>query len=114
MYKHVSERFKEENIPLPYETFHADINKRRFLEDVLNSVTFVLNMSLEACGEPGLATTSGCISQKDIDILGLTDEIILSGNSDQRDSCLCPANKRQLIKGKPGRCSNNCLYCFWF
>ena len=113
MYKHVSERFKEENIPLPYKTFHAELKTRKYLEDILNTVTFVLNMSLEACGEPGLSTTSGCISQKDIDILGLTDIIKLEGNADQRDACLCPSNKRQLIKGKGQQCNNKCIYCFW-
>lgn len=113
MYNHVKERFTEEGIQLPYETFHADLKARKHLEEVMKTASYIMGAEIEACGEPNLETTSGCISQKDIDILGLTDEIKLFGKADQRENCLCPSNKRQLIKGKPEQCSNKCLYCFW-
>lgn len=113
MYSHVKDRFNDAKIPLPYETFHADLAKRKYLEDVMKIATFMMDADLEACGEPDLTTTSGCISQKDIDILGLTDKITLVGNAEQRKNCLCPKNKQQLIKGKPSPCKNNCIYCFW-
>ena len=112
-YEHVKKRFKENGIQLPYESFHADIKTRKYLEDIMKVSTYIMNADLEACGEPDIETTQGCISQKDIDILGLTDKITLSGLADQRGSCKCPANKKQLIKCKPEPCKNGCLYCFW-
>lgn len=68
--------------------------------------------TVEACGEPGIDSIP-CLSQKDIDILGLTDEIVLEGSAKQRKSCGCPANKTSLFKGKPERCLHKCLYCYW-
>ena len=112
MYKHVSDRFSENNIPQPYKTFHAPKNDIIKLNGIMVACAEIMGAQVEACGEPNLNTT-GCISQKDIDILGLSGTITLDGKSDQRDSCLCPSNKRQLIKGKPTQCPNGCLYCFW-
>jgi len=112
MYKHVIDRFNEENIPLPYKSFHAEISDRKKLDNIIRGCGFLMGSDIEACGEPDMKTI-GCISQKDIDILGLTNEITLIGNADQRNGCLCPSNKHQLIKCKPAPCENSCLYCFW-
>jgi len=112
MYKHVIDRFKELNIPLPYETFHADSGRLSVLSTVIDTCAYMMNGRAEACGEPNIQTI-GCISQMDIDILGLTNQITLTGNADQRTGCKCPQNKKQLIKGKPGRCESSCTYCFW-
>lgn len=112
MYNHVKERFNDEGIKLPYESFHADKVKINGLYTVLESVCYINNIELEACGEPGFEPTP-CISQKDIDILGLTNEITLEGNAEQRSGCNCPSNKIQILKQKPERCENKCLYCFW-
>lgn len=112
MYKHVIDRFNEENIPLPYKTFHADIADRKYLDEKLRAIAVFMGATVEACGEPGFPSL-GCISQKDIDILGLTNDIILVGDADQRTECKCPSNKKQLIKGKPEPCATACLYCFW-
>lgn len=111
-YKHVIERFHEAGIPLPQNCFDAPKESIILLSEYMLAASIVMGADLEVCGEKELPTT-GCISQKDIDILGLTDEIILSGSADQRGGCLCPKNKTQLIKNKPGRCENACLYCFW-
>lgn len=113
IYEHVKDRFKENGLQVPYETFHADLKTRKHLEDIMKISAYLMDADIEACGEPNLQTTSGCISQKDIDILGLTDKIILAGSADQRKVCLCPSNKKELIKCKPEPCSNGCLYCFW-
>lgn len=113
MYNHVKERFAEHNIKLPYETFHAPLHKRIAVRDMLDAACFMLDFNLEACGEPDINSIP-CISQKDIDILGLTDEIKLEGNAGQRTNCHCPANKVEILtKHKPTRCKNECLYCFW-
>lgn len=110
MYKHVLERFKEENIKPPYETFNANIVKINGLYSILQGICYVNDIDLEACGEEGYHTP--CISQKDLDILQITD-IKLIGSAEQRKTCGCPSNKTELIKGKPQRCPNKCLYCFW-
>jgi DNA repair photolyase len=113
MYEYVKTRFSNKNITIPYETFHANLKTRKYLEDIMKVASYMIDADIESCGEPDLDTTIGCISQKDIDILGLTDKINLIGKSEQRDNCKCPGNKRQLIKGKPASCDNKCLYCFW-
>lgn len=112
MYKHVKERFNEKNIPLPYDTFHAPLENRMDVYNTLKVLGFRHGFEVEACGEPDIESCS-CISQKDIDILGLNDRIKLVGDKEQRKSCHCPSNKHQLIKDKPSQCENKCLYCFW-
>lgn len=119
MYKHVKDRFKKNNIPIPYETFHADEEKRN------NAVNTIIKIaeengfkSIECCGEPTTKMFPNlmycpCLSQKDVDILGLTDKINLVGNKEARKNCGCPKNKTELIKDKPKQCNNGCLYCFW-
>ena len=110
MYQHVKERFAENNIPLPYESFHAPQINRQMCHAALQLKCQFLGMELEACGEPDIESIS-CISQKDVDILGVDIELV--GEKQQRKTCHCPANKTELIKGKPHRCNNACLYCFW-
>ena len=113
-YKHVKKRFKEEGIEELYGgEFHAPLELRKEyaakIEEVAHDGGFE---SVEACGEPRIESIS-CLSQRDIDILGLTDKITLEGSAEQRNSCGCPANKTSLFKGKPERCSHKCLYCYW-
>ena len=67
---------------------------------------------VQTCGEPGFESTP-CISQMDIDILGLSDSITLEGNKGQRASCNCPSNKRSLLKWEnKNSCKHECLYCY--
>lgn len=118
MYNHVKERFKENNIPLPYETFHANENVRKNALSTVWEFCDCYGLELEMCGEMPIMfdtcefKTTPCLSQKDIDILGLTDKIVLVGNKDVRKNCCCPENKTELIKDKPKRCNNGCLYCY--
>lgn len=112
MYNHVKDRFKDAGIKLPYESFHAPAEVRIKVFNYLDNFCREQNVDLEVCGEPGFMSLS-CVSQKDIDILGLSDEIELYGSAEQRKSCGCPANKSELLQKKPTRCQNNCLYCFW-
>lgn len=111
MYKHVKERFAENGLPIPYNTFHAPLEKRLEIRDRLVELGNQYGFEVEACGEPGIESVS-CLSQKDIDILGLTDKIKLEGNKGQRKSCSCPANKTQLYKNKMEHCQHGCLYCY--
>lgn len=113
-YKHVRERFKEHNIQELYGgEFHAPLKERLNRLEVIKRCAEECGFeSIEACGEPGIPSIP-CLSQKDIDILGLTDEVVLEGSAEQRKSCGCPANKKELLKRKPQKCDNGCLYCYW-
>ena len=113
-YKHVKKRFKEEGIKELYGgEFHAPLQLRKEyaakIEEVAHDGGFE---SVEACGEPGIESIS-CLSQRDIDILGLTDKITLEGSAEQREGCGCPANKSELLRLRPHRCEHKCLYCYW-
>lgn len=112
MYNHVKERFAEAGFPLPYQTFHAPLQKRLEIRDNLLSLGTAYGFEVEACGEPDIESVP-CLSQKDVDILGLTDVIKLENSKGQRKSCHCPENKHELLRVKPHRCNNACLYCFW-
>ena len=112
MYAHVKERFTKAGFPIPYSTFHAPLTVRQEIARKVNETCQKFGMTAEACGEPGIESCS-CLSQKDIDILGLTDTIILQGNAEQRTNCHCPANKKELLTNQAKKCPNGCAYCFW-
>lgn len=112
MYNHVKERFLDNDICLPYGTFHASRTARKAVYDGIRRVARKYGYEVESCGEPDLPATP-CLSQKDLDILGIKD-ITLMASAEQRHHCGCPANKSELIRaGRPHRCEHKCLYCFW-
>ena len=114
MYEHVKKRFIEAGLQIPYDTFHAPLEVRKNIYNILVDFGKQYGFDVEACAEPGIESVP-CLSQKDIDILGLTDKIILVGNKEQRSNCHCSSNKQELIKSKDRakRCFSKCLYCFW-
>lgn len=113
-YKHVRERFKEIGVELYDGNFHAPLKERlKCLTAIKYSAEECGYETVEACGEPCIDSIP-CLSQKDIDILGLTDEILLEGSAEQRKNCGCPANKSELLRIKPHQCEHKCLYCYWY
>lgn len=113
MYKHVKERFEKANYSIPYTSFHASNTARQTVLRGLNAIADKYGYTIEACAEPGIESCP-CLSQKDIVLLGLSEKIKLYSSAQQRKNCKCPVNKSELIKkGKPHRCENACLYCFW-
>lgn len=121
MYYHVRKRFSENNIknPYPSEYFHAPEEMRISAYQKIKEVCDEYNMKLEMCGEIPIEIngekieTTPCLSQTDVDILGLTDKITLVEKTKERIFCGCPENKTDLILGKPQQCPHKCLYCFW-
>ena len=107
MYTHVKERFEKAGIKLPWSQFHAPEELRKKAVQALESVW---KGELESCGE-GDSHSLGCISAKDAKILGI-DPAIISGKSGQRELCLCPSNKKELLDIH-GPCAHGCLYCYW-
>ena len=114
MYDHVKERFKKAGCQIPYSSFHASSYSRNNLYRGLQEISKKYGYEIETCAEPGIKSIS-CISQKDIEILNLSDKITLKSSAKQRKTCGCPANKTELIHHNkaPRRCQNQCLYCFW-
>lgn len=107
MYPHVKERFAKSHIKVPYNTFVAP-------KDMIDSALTMLDCyeeiyELESCAE-STKHQLGCISQKDFDILGITEQVETAGY--QRKGCMCIAGKTELLNSKV-RCPNGCLYCYW-
>ena len=99
-YDHVRRAFKNNNINI-HEGFHAQENIRKETWELLGRP--------DTCAEPGLPST-GCISNKDCEILGVDPLPIFKG---QRPLCSCLANKIELLNSDKKRCPHGCLYCYW-
>lgn len=129
LYPHVKERiynltkfmvgYELEEYRLPWDNWFVPKPLIDKTAQMLNTYYQHFQYEYEACAEPELVKRSegqikpiGCVSQKDLDILGCTSVTIEEGPSRQRKTCLCPPNKYQLLSGKPGRCSNKCIYCY--
>ena len=65
--------------------------------------------TIEICGEPGMKCT-GCISQRDLDIFGISVTETLPKNM-QRPACACLGIKYELLSNKHP-CAHNCAYCY--
>ena len=107
MYPHVKERFNNAKIPIPFTTFCAP-------KEMISNALEMLNCyedkyELESCAE-STKHQLGCISQKDFDILSITEHVEPAGY--QRKGCMCIAGKTELLNSKT-QCPNGCLYCYW-
>lgn len=114
MYNHVKDRIRLMGFDPPYESFHAPKDMLLALDDMLNS--YSSRYEFESCAEAGRLRVPyrvGCVSEKDVDIINPKFKVDLIGESRQRSTCLCPKNKVQIIKTKPRRCPNKCIYCYW-
>ncbi len=115
MYPHVRERFVKKGVPLPYgESFSASTEQFRMVNNwVRDNKAKYKNVSFECCAENRLhfAEQVGCVSNKDLGLLGLkridTDSIGF-----QRNGCLCLGCKTELLENKTP-CKHQCLYCYW-
>lgn len=107
MYPHVKERFKENKVKLPYETFAAPQVMVDNVLQVLKEYEGVYQF--ESCAE-NTPYKLGCISEKDLRILGVNIKVKDGGF--QRKGCLCLGNKKELLNNKK-QCVSKCLYCYW-
>lgn len=103
-YNHVKERFSKAGFRLPWDTFHAPLELRKKAYNELS----LLYKNIEICGEPDFECT-GCISQKDCDILRIN---VNNNIGAQRQFCKCLAEKHELLNNKKP-CKFSCLYCYW-
>ena len=109
-YPHVRQRLLSSGHNLFYNgSFQASTSDMLFLDAVLSGYS----LTFEACAESNLDNVEhvGCISSKDINILGLSLSE-MSVNPQNRRGCLCLNCKTELLNNKR-QCENSCLYCYW-
>lgn len=107
IYPHVKQRFADIGMNLPYDTFTAPKEMIDNAMDLLSEYEDIYEF--ESCAE-NTKHKLGCISQKDLGILGVSMDT--SNGGFQRNTCMCLGNKKELLKSKK-RCSHKCLYCYW-
>lgn len=121
MCKHVMQRFRALGYPLPYgDKFNPTKAHAGAVDRMINDFKKSLSkyemdeVRFESCAEPLLTSTlqQGCISQYDLQHMGLYDwdENLETGR--QRKDCLCYAGKTELLEGCE-QCEYRCAYCCW-
>lgn len=122
-YYHIRRKLKNVGIDTSLITDDKGFTVKEELFHKLNDYICILrkdypHLEFEACTEKMLTSCEqiGCVSQKDIDILGLTDVVKLEGKTHQRQGCLCPNNKIQLTGTywdiAKQKCESKCAYCY--
>lgn len=107
MYPYVKKRIIDVVGKLPFETFKAP---KEMMEAVKTAMlTSNMPYEFESCAED-LPVQTGCISKKDLDILGIVAETEEGGF--QRKGCMCLKGKTELLT-KKRICPSGCLYCYW-
>ena len=122
-YPHVRERFKalekeyslENDSCLPYgDRFSPTPEQIKAANDLFKEMKDKYSdISIESCAEKDLTETEriGCVSEKDLKILGLDMKNVDSVGY-QRKGCLCCSAKTELLSNKK-QCPYKCLYCYW-
>lgn len=115
-YKHVKERYKARGWePLYGDNFGP--NKTQ-LALVTNTLKAYPQLKFEACAENLLSQMSeqivatGCVSQLDLQIMGLSVSSDLYENPQNRYGCKCLSCKTELLDNRHP-CPHGCVYCFW-
>ena len=104
-YPHVIKRFAEEDIALPWTSFHAPLELR---QEAFKQIQTKSQTMVEICAEPDFFC-SGCVSSRDCFTLGIDAS---EGGGFQRPLCSCLAQKHELLSKKQ-KCAHGCLYCYW-
>lgn len=114
-YKHAKERIIASGHDAFYNgSFYANHDMMQFVIFTLTKYPFVF----ETCAEDMLSQNSnsfiqtGCVSAKDIELMGLTLPDDISENLQNRNGCHCLGVKTELLENRK-RCPNGCLYCYW-
>lgn len=115
-YPHVRERYKKLGFEPMYGCNFSPSNEQRTL--VGNELS-KFPYKFATCAEDALAKAfpdtfhiQGCISQNDLDIMGIAADENLYENPQKRTGCHCLSCKTELLRPRQ-TCPHNCLYCFW-
>lgn len=84
-----------------------------------NLIATAPDQIFECCAEPEIAQAfpdnfvwTGCLSDTDLDIMGIKKPENIGINGQNRFGCRCLMMKKELLSNKK-RCPNNCAYCYW-
>ncbi len=112
-YPHVHARFQHKGCQLPFDGFQATDAQFDAVNALIRRLRETHGIECECCAEPKLTecVQCGCISQKDLKILGL-GRLDDTGKGKQRQHCLCPTCKTEMLTQKTP-CMNGCMYCYW-
>lgn len=114
-YPHVRERMKEAGLEAPYGDMFSPT--KEMLENVDCIVRQLKkayeDITIESCAEGKLFETeqTGCVSEKDLKLLGIEFDKVDSAGF-QRKGCLCCSAKTELLSNKK-QCPYKCIYCYW-
>lgn len=118
-YKHVKERFKKAGLPTVYpdNQFTAGEKEYKMVAEALSQ----FDLTYETCAEPFLSKFAenpnqfiqqGCVSLKDIELMGLKPDPDMIVNPQNRKGCTCLSCKTELLTAKKP-CKHGCMYCYW-
>ena len=115
-YPHVRERFRDMGMELPYGEgkFTASDEMFKNVDSVVRQLKKNYpDICIESCAEGKLSETEniGCVSEKDLKLLGLGIAKVDEAGY-QRKGCLCCSAKTELLSNKK-QCPYKCLYCYW-
>ena len=114
-YPHARERMRENGIEPPYgDMFTAPQEMFDNVDSLVRQLKRVYpDISVESCAEGKLkeTTQTGCVSEKDLNILGIKHDTVDSAGY-QRKGCLCCSAKTELLSERK-QCPYKCLYCYW-
>ena len=128
-YHHVKERLKAAGYrPCYGENFHASPKQMESVANALRQFSYctyshhgqvTMRNQFETCAEdllvkryPHSFKQVGCVSNKDIELMGLEPVLNKEENGQQRTGCRCLTCKTELLTNKY-RCPNQCIYCYW-
>jgi DNA repair photolyase len=106
LYNHVKARFAKNNYELPWSTFAVPNQYAAKAIYVMAKYASVYDFETCAAG-----SGVGCISNKDLELLGHTTTVITK--CPQRPTCKCLNLKYELL-GNKKQCSHSCQYCYWY
>lgn len=128
-YNHVKERLKVAGYnPCYGKNFHASPKQMESVANALRQFSYctyshhgqvTMRNQFETCAEdllvkryPHSFKQVGCVSNKDIELMGLEPVLNKEENGQQRTGCHCLTCKTELLTNKY-RCPNQCIYCYW-
>ena len=117
-YKHVKKRLADAGFASFYPDSQFQASEKQMQQICTILAKYRQNKKIETCAESKLSSMSdifepiGCLSKKDLDIMGLQLPPNLTENIQQRAGCHCLSCKTELLSHKH-RCPHGCLYCYW-
>lgn len=117
VYNHVRQRMLlRTGMDFPWSGFTAPQEVFTYVTEAIKGLGYLDYLEFESCAEhkfdSNVINKVGCISDKDLDILGIDKSDYGLPEKPQRSTCLCLA-KKQILGVKPKVCPHNCIYCYW-